>query len=139
MPPAQRPEPARFLVGAVVVIICLAIGWPAAVVGWTIVRGVLHEPLDHKLLIPSARLLATTIGWALGIAIVSTLLAWPAAWLIRRKGWSIVPLLLVPLLLPSYLAYSAFGLLRSPGTLLGDWVQNLAKEGYLWAPSARGA
>jgi ABC-type spermidine/putrescine transport system permease subunit II len=30
--------------------------------------------------------------------------------------------MLVPLLMPSYLAYAGWGLVRGPGTLLGDWI-----------------
>lgn len=57
------------------------------------------------------------------IGLLATLLAWPAAWLLRCKvSPFIAGLVLVPLLLPCYLAYAGWGLLRGPGTALGDWL-----------------
>lgn len=75
-------------------------------------------------------LLASTLGWCLGIGALATLLAWPAAWALRplgaqgRIGRVAIGLLLVPLLLPNYLAYAGWGLLRAPaGPLgIGDWL-----------------
>jgi len=66
------------------------------------------------------------IGWtlavALAIGIVATFIALPAAWCMRSAGDRWLALLLTPLLLPSYLVYAAWGTLRGPGSVLGDWI-----------------
>lgn len=66
-------------------------------------------------------LLARTAGVAIVIGIVATALALPGAWLARRLSASMTAALLAPLLLPTYLVYASWGLLRAPGTALGDW------------------
>lgn len=68
----------------------------------------------------SAGLLLKTAAIAVIIAAVATGLAIPAAWAIRRVGPRVGALVLAPLLLPSYLVYASWGLLRAPGTALGD-------------------
>lgn len=74
-------------------------------------------------------LLASTLGWAAGIGVVSMALAVPAACVLRARGWSVAPMILVPLTLPSYLSYSALSMARAPGTVLGDWVEFAAQRG----------
>lgn len=60
--------------------------------------------------------------WVSGlIAGVAVILGGPAGWAMRgRRGWSVI--LMTPLLLPSYLAYSGWGVLRGPGSWIGDWI-----------------
>jgi len=56
---------------------------------------------------------------ALLIALIATALAWPAAWAIRRdRRFALVAG--VGLLMPTYLAYAGWGMLRGPGSLVGD-------------------
>ncbi len=83
---------------------------------------------------PNLPLLFQTLAWAIGVALIATLFAWPGAWAIRRRGWGIVGLLCVPLMLPNYLAYAAYNILRSPGWFLGNWLEALAKQGFTNAP-----
>lgn len=85
----------------------------------------------------------------LAIGVLATVWAWPAAWLIRAGGrrarWACV-LGVLPLLLPSYLAFAGWRLVHAPGTWLGDlfaqsapWVQVAVDRGLavvglsLWA------
>ena len=88
-----------------------------------------------------------TLAIAVAIGLLATILALPWGWVIGlgRSGVSSV-LALLPLLLPSYLVYIAWSLLRAPGTSIGDalvgapeWVWNLVNAAHaglglaLWA------
>ncbi|MBX3390646.1 MAG: hypothetical protein KF691_14460 [Phycisphaeraceae bacterium] len=75
-----------------------------------------------------------TIATALGIGLCSTVLGWPLAWLLRMRGWRFLPLVATPLLLPNYLAFGAYNLLRAPGTILGDWLERAARGDSGWIP-----
>ncbi|MCA9310522.1 MAG: hypothetical protein KDA21_04900 [Phycisphaerales bacterium] len=65
-------------------------------------------------------LLLSTIAVAVGIGTAATLLALPAAWLIRSLRFRWIGLLCAPLLLPTYIIYASWNLLRAPGAALGD-------------------
>lgn len=72
-------------------------------------------------------LLLRTVAYAGGIGVISTALAWPAAWAIGRtaragRRAAMGAMVAVPLLLPNYLAYAGLNLLRAPMTPLGDWL-----------------
>lgn len=132
--PNQSPSRSldRLLAATAILLFILAIGWPAlrALVS---VAGHL-DAARLRDAIPSARLLLTSLAWALGIATLSACFAWPAAWLIRRRGWTIAPLLATPLLMPTALGYTALGLARAPGTFLGDRLERLVGQGWPDAP-----
>lgn len=74
--------------------------------------------------VPAITLVAVLIGWGIGRVLA------------RGRWWS--ALLLLPALLPSYLAYAGFNAVRSPGTPIGDWLALLAQEGHRWAPLVAG-
>jgi ABC-type Fe3+ transport system permease subunit len=80
---------------------------------------------------PRWGLLASSLAWALGIAILATMLGWIAAWCVRRHGSRLAGLLIVPLLCPSYLAYHSLGLHRAPLTRLGDLIEHIAQPASL--------
>lgn len=63
-----------------------------------------------------------TVGYCGLIGVLATTLGWPAAWTLRRSGRVWAALMVVPLLLPMYLAYTGWGLVRGPGSLVGDWL-----------------
>lgn len=69
-----------------------------------------------------AVLLARTCAIAALIGALAALLGAPAGWSMRRLAAPWAALLLAPALLPSYLVYSSWSLLRAPGTALGDWL-----------------
>lgn len=100
-------------------IVAVVVGFPATFVLLGIARGLLHPapqpiPISYHLLWP-------TLAVCGSVVLLAVALALPAAWAARR--WPrILPMLLVPLLLPSYLAYTGWGMLRAPGTWLGDWL-----------------
>jgi ABC-type Fe3+ transport system permease subunit len=54
------------------------------------------------------------------IGLLATLLAVPAAWASRRRSAWMSAAIGLPLLMPTYLAYAGWGLLRGPGSWLGD-------------------
>lgn len=66
--------------------------------------------------------LLRTVGYGLAIGGLATVLGLPGAWLLRRASPVWVAFLLVPLAMPMYLAYAGWGLLRAPGSWLGDWL-----------------
>jgi ABC-type Fe3+ transport system permease subunit len=83
-------------------------------------------------------LFVRTLGVAGFIAVIATGLAAPAAWVARSMSWRKLIFLLAPLLLPSYLAYSGWGLLRAPGTVIGDWLMSRPGEAANWYPVLAG-
>ncbi|GJQ29397.1 MAG: hypothetical protein HBSAPP03_12810 [Phycisphaerae bacterium] len=110
------------------------VGWPGAVVAWDVVRAGLGGAIKPGSAAVSFGLLANTLGWAGGIALGATLAGIPAAVWIARRGWGGAGWVLVPMLLPSYLCYAGYGLLRAPRTMLGDWIEQAAQHGASWLP-----
>ena len=82
--------------------------------------------------IRSMRVLGVTVGVAVMIGFLATMLAWfPACVMAGGRGrWS--GLLLVPVLMPPYLAYSGYGLVRDPSWMVGDMLTRLAVSGHTW-------
>lgn len=78
-------------------------------------------------------LLLSSILWALGIAFGAVLLGLAPAWAVRKRPY-LATLLLVPMVLPSYLAYAGLNILRAPRTWLGDFGEHLAQSGFKEAP-----
>jgi ABC-type Fe3+ transport system permease subunit len=77
-------------------------------------------------LAPRPGLLFASLAWALGIAVLATMLGWIAAWCVRRHGALLAGVFAAPLLCPSYLAYHSLGLHRAPLTELGDLIERVA-------------
>ncbi len=73
-------------------------------------------------------LLVRTIVVAMAIGVLATALAAPAAWVVRSSSPALCALLMTPLLLPTYLVYASWGLLRAPGTALGDWAERAGPD-----------
>ena len=67
-------------------------------------------------------MLGRSAGIALLIAVLASVVGWPAAWALRRAGAGWFVVLVSPLLMPSYLAYAGWGVLRSPDTAVGKWL-----------------
>jgi ABC-type Fe3+ transport system permease subunit len=107
------------------VAVAVAVGFPAVMVLAGIATGAWKEgagaALEAAALDGDARvLLLRTVRTALLIGVLATALAWPVAWALRLKRAAWAPLLVAPMLMPAYLAYAGWGLLRSPGTWSGD-------------------
>ena len=68
------------------------------------------------------RVLASTLGWALGIGALATLAALPIALATRGLSARWSPLVVLPLVMPMPLVYAGLNLFRAPGTALGDWL-----------------
>ena len=75
-----------------------------------------------------------SIATAVGIGVCAMAMGWPMAWLLRLRGWQWLPLIATPLLLPNYLAFGAYNLLRAPGSVLGDWLERSARGESGWIP-----
>jgi ABC-type Fe3+ transport system permease subunit len=110
------------VVGAVVL---LVVGVPAALVVAEMARGAARAGVHGADVRVDLGLLGFTALMAGMVAVGAVVLAWPAAWASRRMGARGLLLLATPLLLPSYLAYSGWGLARAPGTWLDKWLQTL--------------
>jgi len=122
-------------------LLCLGIaGLPLGYALWRIIQGLwtsgVREVHAENALLAGLEpvLLLKTLGSGLLIGALATLLAWPCAWFVRRRGRGVMALLLVPLMLPSSLAYAGWGLLRAPGTLLGDSIERAAPSGWSELP-----
>lgn len=146
---ATRTHPggrAGALIALLITLVCA--GWPLGCVLWSLFAGIFSGDISRTkqfsglepalTYIPAWRLLGSTITWGVGIGIGATLLAWPAAWLIRLRGWRILPLLLVPLMLPNYLPYSGYSTIRAAGTPLGNALASLVDIGWPDAPALAG-
>lgn len=64
--------------------------------------------------------LVRTVLWVSVISLLAVLFGLPAGWMLRRNVSALVVLVLVPLLMPMYLVFAGWGLLRGPGTWVGD-------------------
>src|SRR5690606_38286480 len=99
-----------------------AVLFPAGFAAGEVIAAIADAPAALSLSRGDLHLLGLTLGVAGIIALLATTIALPAAWATRTWRGPALVALLVPMLLPSYLAYSGWGLLRAPGTALGDWL-----------------
>ncbi len=116
-------------------ILALSVLWPLGRVAFeTVVAIVNAESWDGPRPGAIFSAFARTLGVSLLIALMATALAYPAARLLARRGAVWAPLLMTPMLAPSYLAFAGWGLARAPGTLLGDALERAAAGGARWLP-----
>lgn len=131
------------MIGATAVlagVVAVCIGLPGAGVARDLVVAVADSPAAvwAELRVPGA-LIVRSLATAAGIGVLATALAWGAARVLAGRGgrwWA--PVVAAPMLLPMYLAYSAWGQLRAPGTWLGNWLAGVADGGHRWAPVLAG-
>ncbi len=121
--------------GLLLPIVALAAGWPILRVLIEITQEVMTG--GHEALWPRAWLVTSTLLWAGGVGLLATLAAWPQAWLLRSRP-GLAPVLLVPAMLPSYLAYAGWNILRDPLSPIGRWIEIQAQQGATWLPIATG-
>jgi ABC-type Fe3+ transport system permease subunit len=86
----------------------------------------------------SPLLLARTLGWAAFIGILAAILAIPGGLCIRRWGWAAGAPALAAMAVPTYLAFSGWGMARAPGTWIGNQIELLSQDGARWLPIAVG-
>lgn len=116
----RRPWSADAAAAALVVLVLLSV-WPLARVVFDMARGLMAEGMPGGAFEGAGlRRLGGSSLIAGIIAAISVMLAWPAAWVMRRRPMTWAPVVVVPMLLPMYLAYTGWGVMRSPGTMLGD-------------------
>ncbi len=99
---------------AVLALVAVAVAWPMLGVALSVRAGTSAD-VDFSLLVRS-------VAVASLISFLSLVLAWPAAWIFRRGGRASTTLLMAPMLFPSYLAYTGWGVLRAPDSAIGKWL-----------------
>ncbi|MCC6677836.1 MAG: hypothetical protein IT436_11880 [Phycisphaerales bacterium] len=121
--------------GALAIFVAVIVGWPVARVLARIftARSTSALPVTFW-----PGLFFESLGWAALIAALATALGWPMAWTLRRWGWRAAPLIAAPMLLPPYLAYSGWNLLRAPDSWLGSLIERAAAHGHRWVPITTG-
>lgn len=132
--PPTSPAPRLGLV--VLAALTLAVlGLPAVGLGLDIARG-LSSPRTGEWwqLAPAA--LARSAGWSSLIGLFAATLGLPIAWACRRTRSRWAGLLLAPALLPGFLAYSGWGMLRAPMSWTGAWIDTQRQAGWTWLPHA---
>jgi ABC-type Fe3+ transport system permease subunit len=112
-----QPRHVGFWVASVVVLALLSL---AAI--WPIVSTLVSARGESASLTVDIGLLASSLGIALLIAVLATVVALPGAWVVRRSRGTGLAGLMAPLLLPSYLAYTGWGIIRAPDTAIGRWL-----------------
>jgi len=129
---------ASVILGVVTVVV---VAIPVASVAARTTQKVAGNWAEQSRLIGSAfslEVLVNTGVYAGLIGVLATVIGAPAAWVIgrseRRTAW--IAAVTVPLLLPSYLAYAGWGLLRGPNTSLGDWLSRQQPYLTTWVGKA---
>ncbi len=105
-----------------------AIGVPGAGVVRDVVTGAAGDPdaAWQAAVVPGA-VVVRTLGHAALIGLLATALAWgPARVIAGPRGRRWAPVLATPMLLPMYLAPSAWGQWRDPGTPIGDAIARMS-------------
>lgn len=87
---------------------------------------------------PAWGLIWSSLAWGMGITALATVMGTVAALGLRGRWGRLGPLVFVPMALPNYLAYWAFGQLRAPGTWVGDAIERAITSGQTWVPMFAG-
>lgn len=120
---AHAASSERIAAASLVAIAGVTVLWPAGFVLWRLAQGVASDPTGAlHAAAPDPALLFKTLWVAALIAIAATALGWPAAWAGRTLPARAFILIVLPLLFPSYLISSAWGLLRAPDSPSGRWL-----------------
>ena len=124
----MRAGVAALALAAPILILAASVLAPGAWVVRRVASGVAAEGAGTLAPLSTAPL-ARSVAYALLIALVAATIAWPVAWsLVGRRSVLLAPVL-APLLAPGYLAYAGLGLLRAPGTWLGDLLIHAGESG----------
>jgi ABC-type Fe3+ transport system permease subunit len=117
------------------VLALVVVAWPIVL---SLAEGLAAGLREGAPFVPDVWLLIRTIGWAAAIGALATLLALPPAWALRAGRWWMLAVVLAALLMPPYLAYAGWGMVRAPGTLVGDWLARQGLAGRSWLPIGAG-
>jgi ABC-type Fe3+ transport system permease subunit len=84
---------------------------------------------------PRLSLIASTLGWSMAVAVLSTAIGVIVAPALANGSRVFLAIAAWPLLVPSYFAYSGLSVLRAPGSMLGDYLAARSAEGASAAAS----
>ncbi|MBX3409672.1 MAG: hypothetical protein KF859_07270 [Phycisphaeraceae bacterium] len=79
-----------------------------------------------------AGLMVSTLAWSGVIGVSAGVLGSALAWGLRGRAWLLLVLVLVSLMTPGYLAFSALNMLRDPTTWTGDLLVRAARGPDRW-------
>lgn len=89
--------------------------------------------LAGELIWPETSAVVRTLAVCASIGLLATMLGWlPARVLAAHRRSRLVAVCLVPLLMPPYLAYAGYSIVRDPSWVVGDWLASLAAHGHAW-------
>jgi ABC-type Fe3+ transport system permease subunit len=100
------------------------IGWPTLYVVIEVARGWASGSSASPVAFfgpGTAMMLFRTIVAAGVVSGAAVVIAYPIAWALRSRR-SMLPWIVLPMLMPSYVAYAGWGVLRAPRTILGTWI-----------------
>ncbi|MBK7406359.1 MAG: hypothetical protein IPJ41_17605 [Phycisphaerales bacterium] len=122
--------------GAAIVWAVIGIGViaPAALAIIGAVRGMATTGFRTGIDLPSWHLVLVSLGSAAGIAALAVLFAWPVGGVISRARAGASFAAAGPMLLPMYLAYAGWSVLRAPTTPLGKWIGAAPEHGWPMLP-----
>lgn len=127
--------------GILALIVGASVGFPVVMSSWAFVQAprvdAVGSDAPAAIGVDWARLGWTLLTASL-IGVLAAACAWPAVWAARALSARWFVLLLVPMLMPSYLAYIGWSELRAPRTPLGDWLMSAGEgePGANWRPEA---
>ena len=87
---------------------------------------------------PDLNLLGTSLFYAALIATLATAMGYPVACVLGRVSGKWLLIAATPMLMPTYLAYAGWSILRAPTTPLGRFIGSAPEHGLAWVPGLVG-
>ncbi len=121
------------VISALLIGVVLALAWPIVVALGSAMRSADADAFAGWLTVSRGWMLVRSVGIAAAIGAGALVLGLPIAAILGsgRRG---VAVLLAPIWMPSILVYAALNLLRSPETIAGRMLVDMAGNGHRWAP-----
>jgi ABC-type Fe3+ transport system permease subunit len=114
---------------ASLILLAITIGLLGPVLG-VLGAGFVRTILTGGLPVP-VRGFAMTLAVAGGIGLLATTIAWiPARVMVRHRAFA--GFILVPVLVPPYLIFAGYGMVRDPSWWVGSLLEQLAADGHAW-------
>ncbi len=127
---AAHTRPSLFVVACALALVLVAAGYVvplcvAFVPGASKSGGGIHDAGVSAAMPRTLPLLLNSVLVAVGVGACATGIGLLVAWRARGAGVLGRTLILLPLVLPAYLSYAGWSVLRAPGSWLGNWIGSL--------------